>query len=100
MAYVKRHQIKTSLNKSLDYIVNPKKTDEEILISANKCSINSKLAYKKMEATKESFKKEEGILGIHFTQSFKPGEIKDYNMAHEIGQKWADKFLTYQILEN
>ena len=93
MAYVKRHPIKSTLNKSLDYIVNPKKTDEKILVSANKCAINSKLTYKIMQSTKENYKKTGGVLGIHFTQSFKPGEIKDYKIAHEIGQKWADKFL-------
>ena len=93
MAYVKRHPIKSTLNKSLDYIVNSKKTDEKILISANKCAINSKLTYRIMQSTKENYKKTGGVLGIHFTQSFKPGEIKDYKVAHEIGQKWADKFL-------
>ena len=46
-----------------------------------------------MQSTKENFKKTGGVLGIHFTQSFKPGEIKDYTVAHKIGQKWADKFL-------
>ena len=61
MAYVKRHPIKSTLNKSLDYIVNPKKTDEKILVSANKCAINSKLTYKIMQSTKENYKKTGGV---------------------------------------
>lgn len=93
MAYVKRTAIKTTLNKSLDYITNPKKTNDNILISANNCFIKSELTYKKMQETKKNFSKTDGILGIHFMQSFKPNEIQDLDMAHEIGKKWGDKFL-------
>ena len=33
MAYTRIHGIKTTLNKALDYIENPEKTEEQLLVS-------------------------------------------------------------------
>ena len=33
MAYVRIHGIKTTLNKALDYIENPEKTEHQMLVS-------------------------------------------------------------------
>lgn len=38
MAVTKIHPIKTTLNKAIDYICNPDKTDNQILISSYGCS--------------------------------------------------------------
>ena len=38
MAVTKIHPIKTTLNKAIDYICNPDKTDDKILISSYGCS--------------------------------------------------------------
>lgn len=93
MAYVKRHPIKATLFKALKYITDEKKTDEKILISSNKCSTDDKLANIEMNALKSIYHKEDKILGFHFVQSFKPGEI-DYETAHQVGKEWADIFLS------
>lgn len=93
MAYVKRIPIKTNLKGSLKYILNPKKTEENILISASNCSLNLDLTYKIMEKTKEEFNKKDKILGIHFIQSFSEEENINPELAHEVGKKWAESFL-------
>ena len=92
MAYVKRHPIKATLYKAIKYIENKEKTDEKILIATYKCSSNKKLAIIEMNALKKQYDKEDGILGFHFVQSFKPGET-DKETAHQIGKEWADIFL-------
>ncbi len=98
MAYVKRHPIKVTLFKALKYITNEKKTDEKILISSNKCSTDDKLANIEMNALKKLYQKEGNILGFHFVQSFKQGEV-DYETAHKVGKEWADIFLSnYQYI--
>ena len=38
MAYTKIHAIKTTIDKSVNYICNPDKTNEKIFISAFTCS--------------------------------------------------------------
>ncbi|WP_252249116.1 relaxase/mobilization nuclease domain-containing protein [Clostridium sp. VAP23] len=92
MAYVKQGTVKTTLYKVLNYITNPSKTDERILVTGiNHCSSNPTLAYKQMLVTKEVYKKTDKVLGYHFKQAFKKGEIKDPIIAHEIGVKWAEK---------
>ncbi|MCX0403531.1 relaxase/mobilization nuclease domain-containing protein [Clostridium perfringens] len=91
MAYVKRHPIKKTVNKSISYILDEKKTDGGILVYGINCSINPKLATKQMKNTREYYGKDSGNLAYHFIQSFKPGEIKDVNTAYEIGIKLAEK---------
>ncbi len=98
MAYVKRHPINVTLFKALDYIANDEKTDEKILITSNMCSSNEKLAFIEMNALKKQYEKEDGILGFHFVQSFKPGET-DKETAHKVGREWAEIFLSnYQYV--
>lgn len=93
MAYVKRIPIKTNLRNSIKYILNPEKTDENILISVNNCSLNLDLTYKLMERTKEEYNKTDKVQGYHFIQSFNEEENITPDIAHEVGKKWADKFL-------
>lgn len=38
MAITKIHGIKTTVNKAIDYICNPEKTDDQIYISSFACS--------------------------------------------------------------
>ncbi|WP_010233468.1 relaxase/mobilization nuclease domain-containing protein [Clostridium arbusti] len=90
MSYVKRHAIKVTLDKSIRYILNKNKTESLYVYGLN-CSINAKLAYKTMMKTKVNFKKEGGILGFHFVQSFKKGEIKDPNEALKIAIEFSKK---------
>ncbi len=99
MAYVKRLTIHTTLLKALKYVENPKKTNEKILISSNKCNQNENIAIKEMRELKKFHEKEDGIQGFHFIQSFKKGEVSEEE-AHQIGKEWAAKFLddNYQYI--
>lgn len=99
MAYVKRLTIHKTLLKALQYIENPKKTNEKILVSSNKCSQDEKVAIKEMRILKQLHEKEDGIQGFHFIQSFKKGELAE-EKAHQIGKEWVAKFLddNYQYI--
>ncbi|MCJ8010141.1 relaxase/mobilization nuclease domain-containing protein [Paenibacillus sp. KQZ6P-2] len=91
MPYVKQITIRQTLNRSLRYIVNEKKTEYGCFVSGVNCATNDKLAYKQMVNNKNRYGKEDGTQGFHFIQSFKPNEISDPYKAHEIGLKWAAK---------
>lgn len=91
MAYSKQITIKATLNKSINYITNSEKTDEGLLIYGLNCAMDKKVAYKQMQFTKRQFNQNNGVLGYHFVQSFRKGEIKDIELAHKIGIEWAEK---------
>lgn len=91
MPYVKQISIRQTLNRSLKYIVNDKKTEYGCLVSGMNCAANDHLAYKQMMMNKTHFGKENGLQGFHFVQSFKANEMKDPYRAHEVGLKWAKK---------
>jgi hypothetical protein len=38
MAYIKIHPIKVTVKKALDYITNPDKTDDQLLVSSFACT--------------------------------------------------------------
>ena len=88
MAVTEIHRITTTLNKALDYIQDPKKTDDTLLISGYACSPNS--AFYQFNQTKRNSDKKDGTLAFHLIQSFAPGEV-DYETAHKIGTELADK---------
>ncbi len=50
-------------------------------------------------ATKNLYGKRDGVMYYHYTQSFAPGEIKDYDTAHEIGLRLAEEmFPGFEVL--
>lgn len=100
MPYVKQITIRTTLNRSLKYIVNGNKTDYGCFVTGVNCATHDKLAYKQMLENKKKHNKEKGTLGFHFIQSFKENEITDPYKVHEIGLKWADKLFSnnYQFI--
>lgn len=100
MPYVKQITIRTTLNRSLKYIVNDNKTDYGCFVTGVNCATNDKLAYKQMLENKRKHNKEKGTLGFHFIQSFKENEINDPFKAHEIGLKWAERMFgnKYQFI--
>ena len=56
-------------------------------------------AYDEFIATKNLYGKRNGVMYYHYTQSFAPGEIKDYDTAHEIGQQLAvEMFPGFEVL--
>lgn len=90
MAVTKIHPIKTTLNKAIDYICNPDKTDNQILISSYGCSYQT--ADIEFGFTLSKARDKGDNLGHHLIQSFAPGEVS-YEEAHRIGKELADKVL-------
>lgn len=88
MAVTEIHRITATLNKALDYIMNPKKTDNTLLVSGYECT--PQLASYQFGQVKKNADKQGGTLAFHLTQSFAPGEV-DYETAHKIGTELAEK---------
>ena len=87
MAVTKIKPVKSTLSKALDYIENPDKTDEKMLISSFGCSYETadiEFGYTLSQALDKG-----NNLAFHLIQSFAPGEV-DYEKAHEIGKQLAD----------
>ncbi len=90
MAVTEIHPITTTLNKALDYIMNPKKTDNKLLVDSYGCS--PEIAFYQFNQVKKNAEKTDATLAWHLIQSFAPGEV-DYETAHKIGIEFADKIL-------
>lgn len=90
MAITKTHPIKSTLKKALDYVLDPQKTDETILVSSFACSPET--ADIEFEWTREQGENKGSCLARHLIQSFKPGEVTP-EQAHEIGMKLAEEVL-------
>ena len=90
MAYTKIHAIQATVNKAVDYICNPAKTDEGILISSYGCSPETAAYDFKFALSKTS--QSDPNKAYHLIQSFLPGEVS-YKEAHQIGVELADKLL-------
>ncbi|MBC8586250.1 relaxase/mobilization nuclease domain-containing protein [Youxingia wuxianensis] len=87
MAVTKIKPIKSTLSKALDYIQNPAKTDEKMLVSSFGCSFET--ADIEFGFTISQALDKGNNLAHHLIQSFAPGEA-DYQTAHEIGRQLAD----------
>ena len=87
MAVTKIKPIKSTLSKALDYIQNPAKTDEKILVSSFGCSYET--ADIEFGFTLSQAMEKGNNLAHHLIQSFAPGEV-EYEKAHEIGRQLAD----------
>jgi hypothetical protein len=90
MAYTKIHAITSTVNKAVDYICNPDKTNESILISTYGCSPETAAYDFKFALSKTS--QSDTNKAYHLIQSFLPGEVS-YKEAHQIGTELADKLL-------
>ena len=94
MAYIKIFPIKVTDKKALDYIMNPDKNEEKLLISSFACSPESadlEFAFTREEGKKNVMDKGNN-LAFHLIQSFKPGEV-DAETAHKLGKEFADEVL-------
>ena len=87
MAVTKIKTIKSTLSKALDYIQNPDKTDEKVLVSSFGCSYET--ADIEFGFTLSQALEKGNNLAHHLIQAFEPGEV-DYEKAHEIGRQLAD----------
>ena len=95
MAYIKIFGIKSTVKKAVDYITNPDKTDDQNLVSSYGCSPETADLEFAMTAKrgKDNVMEKGDNLAWHLIISFKPGEITDPNVAHEVATKIADATL-------
>jgi len=90
MAVTKIHPIKSTLKKALDYIENPEKTEDKMLVSSFGCSYET--ADIEFEMLLAQAMQKGNNLAHHLIQSFAPGEATP-EQAHEIGRRLADEVL-------
>ena len=90
MAVTKIHPIKSTLKKALDYIENPDKTYDKMLVSSFACSYET--ADIEFEMLLAQAYQKGNNLAHHLIQSFAPGEATP-EQAHEIGRQLADEVL-------
>ena len=87
MAVTKIKPIKSTLKKALEYIQNPDKTDDKMLVSSFGCRYETadiEFAFTLSQALDKG-----NNLAHHLIQSFEPGEVS-FEKAHEIGKQLAD----------
>ena len=94
MAVTKIKAIRGTLSKAIAYILNPEKTDENLLVSSYGCA--SETAAREFEWTRK-IAEQKGmnpvrIIARHVIQSFEIGEVTP-ELAHEIGKQFADEIL-------
>lgn len=90
MAITKIHPIKSTLKKALDYIENPEKTEDKMLVSSFGCSYET--ADIEFEMLLAQAIQKGNNLAHHLIQSFAPGEATP-EQAHEIGRRLAGEVL-------
>lgn len=90
MAITKIHPVKSTLKKALDYITNPGKTEDKLLVSSYGCAVET--ADIEFTMTLRQAMNKGNNLAHHLIQSFAPGEAT-YEQAHEIGKQLADAVL-------
>ena len=90
MAITKIHAIQATVHKAVNYICNPEKTDEGILISSFGCSPETAVFDFKFALSKT--KQSDPNKAFHLIQAFMPGEVS-HEEAHRIGVELADKLL-------
>ena len=95
MAVTKIKPIRGTVNKAIAYIIDPKKTDDELLVSSFGCAA-SESASKEFEWTR-NLAAQQGtqipkVIARHLIQSFDVGEVSP-EVAHEIGKQFADEWL-------
>ena len=78
------------LAQAIQYITNPDKTDQCVLVDHFNCDPG--FAYQQMMNTKRRFHKTDGRQCYHIIQSFKPDEITQ-ELAHEIAKQFAAEHL-------
>ena len=91
MAVTKIHGIKTTVDKAIEYICNPDKTDQKIYISSFACSPET-AALDFKYTLDHAHDYNEQNKAFHLIQAFQPGEVS-YDEAHLIGTELANRLL-------
>ena len=71
IAITKIHPIKSTLKKAIDYIVDPAKTDDKLLVSSFGCAVET--ADLEFEKTRLLAMQKGNNLAHHLIQAFEPG---------------------------
>ncbi|MBQ9606508.1 MAG: relaxase/mobilization nuclease domain-containing protein, partial [Lachnospiraceae bacterium] len=90
MAVTKIHAVRASVQKAIDYICNPDKTDGEMLVDSFGCS--PKTAGVEFDMALSHGSGRGRNKAFHLIQSFAPGEV-DAETAHRIGKELAERLL-------
>ncbi len=80
---------KTNLDGLIEYAVNPNKTEKRLFEAQLNCK-SVETAFEDMMKIKQHYGKTGGVLGYHFIQSFKPGEVTP-EQAHQCGIEFAKR---------
>lgn len=102
MPYVKSIPLRTTVNRSLAYILNPDKTENLLYTNAVNCLPNAKDAYLAMKWVYEHFSGEKynaplpkqgkgSVKAIHYIQSFDTKDNISPELAHQIARTFARK---------
>lgn len=78
------------LKRSLDYVMNPEKTQDGRLVGAINCQAD--VAFEQMKETKRKFGKVDKRQGYHIILSFKENEVNP-DTAFEITQRFVEEYL-------
>ena len=91
------NKVKTArqcITQRLDYIMNPQKTNDGVLISTYACSPETAadefMLYRQQYQANTGRTQESEVIAYHVRQAFKPGEITPEE-ANEIGKELAEK---------
>lgn len=111
MPYVKSIPIRTTVNRSLAYILNKSKTDGLLYTASMNCMTNAKDAYLAMKSVYEHYAGEKynaplpltgkgSVKAIHYIQSFDPQDNVPLELAHRIAKAFAKKTFgdDYQVV--
>ena len=95
MAYIKIFPIKSTVKKTVAYITNPDKTDEQNLVSSFGCSPETADLEFAMTAEmgKNNVMEKGDNLAWHMIISYHPNDLTDPKLAHEVSTKIADSVL-------
>ncbi len=90
MAYTRIHAIKSTVTKAVNYICNPDKTEQQLLVDSFGCHPDT--ARHDFDYALCRTKSSDKNLAYHLIQSFAKGEVS-YEEAHRIGIELADRLL-------
>ena len=90
MAYTRIHAVKATVQKAVDYICDPGKTEGKLYISSFGCAPETAQFDFRFALSKTD--RDDKNLAYHLIQSFAPGEVLPQE-AHQIGIELADRLL-------
>jgi len=93
------HPIDTTVEKAIDYILDPEKTDNGMLVNTLGCTADGKKASREFDIVRSLGTGKTSLLAQHLVQSFAPGEVTP-EQAQQIGLELCEKLLgnSYQFV--